>query len=490
MSSTGPESTRFDSRALLVLMLLYAAVYAAWYPRTFSILDEQAFLSFGTALSRGTVYADVAGVDAARAIEIDGHRAPRVSLGMPALLAPIVAVDWRGGFLVALALHLIGTWACAAMLGALGLRPIFAALYLFHPVAALYTRTVMSDIPTMALTTVTLWLLVRTHSRPLLAGLVIGLTPHLRGSQLVVIAGLGLAFALRDLARSREHGWAALTPSLWLAAGVLPGVLGWMAVNAAIYGGPFETPVTWPLSVEHIPRNLPRYLVSQNLVYPLGLVIGLLYPSRLRAAAALVAVGLLGLYGTFLHLYEGFGTLTSLIVGDRFFLPLFPLLLPGYAGALTALLARAGQRGPPLLALGVAGLVAAYGLVTYLHDERLARQSEIQRGLYENTADGSVILSNSHAREYFLDAIGPRRRIDSVELLTPDRPPEALLREIEAHIPNVYVFTAERTDKRGAHDAAPGALAAFVHERYAVQPVVALDLWPDRIRLERLTAKR
>jgi hypothetical protein len=472
------------------LIAFFIGVYAAWYPRTFSILDEQAFLSLAVTLTKCTVYADVAGVDSVRTISIGEHLAPRVGLGTSLLFAPIVNWNWRACFAIVLGVHLVGVLACAGALRKVELPVWYAALYLFHPVAALYSRTATSDVPTMALTMLGLWLYLQPRSRPFLAGLCWGLMPHFRFAQVVAIAALGAAVFLRDLIHSHRVGRIELRRTLVLGAGLCPGVLLWLALNTIIYGGPLDTPISWPLSAEYLPVNLPRYLLSQNLIYPLALLVALFFPSRVRLECVLLSVALLGLYGCFKHLYQGFGP-ASILIGDRFFLPLFPLVVIPYAGALDWLLSRSGRWAGLLTFAGLGVLATLYVAVSISHGTRLDRQSAVQDLLYDSTPPGSIILLNPNAREYFFAPLGDRAQMLPSAFL-PEREgydPETR-RLIRDAIPDVYVFTAVRSDREDLTKQRVESILNFAREHYEVEELAQVNTWPDQIHLLRLTAER
>jgi len=493
-----PTGTTFERRIpqrshsylLGGLMVFFIGVYAALYPRTFSIIDEQAYLSFAFVLAKGTVYADVAGVDATRSIRIGEHVAPRFGLGASFLFAPVVKRNWQASFAIVLGVHLVGVLACAGALRKVELPVWYAALYLFHPVAALYSRTATSDVPTMTLTMLGLWLYLGPRSRPFLAGLCWGLMPHFRFAQAVAVAALGASALLRDLIQSHRTGRIELRRSLLLGAGLCPGVLSWLALNTIIYGGPLDTPIAWPLSTEYLAANLPRYLLSQNLIYPFALLVAFLYPSRVRLECVLLSVSLLGLYGCFRHLYHGFG-LASILIGDRFFLPLFPLIVIPYAGALDWLLSRSGRWACFLKLAGLGALASMYLVISVQHDTRLDQQAEVQRLLYGSTSAGSVILLNENAREYFFAGIGDRRQMPSSVFLPGQEgyDPETR-RLIRDAIPDVYVFTAVRSDREDLTRQRVESILDFARDHYEVEEVARLDAWPDQIRLLRLTAER
>jgi hypothetical protein len=472
------------------LVLFFAAVYLAWYPRTFSIQDEQAYLSYALVLSQGTLYPDVAGVHMTRAMPAGDHVVPRFGLGTSLLFAAVVNFDWRLSFALILLIHLAGTLACAATLRKVDLPTWYACLYLFHPVAALYSRTAMSDIPTMTLTMLGLWAYLAPRSRPLLAGLCWGLMPHFRFAQSVVVAMLGLATFLRDVAKMRETRRLDLRRTFLVGCGMLPGLVLFGAVNTIFYGGPLDTPIYWPLSVEYLPRNLSQYLVSQNLIYPLALLIGVTFPSRLRLECALVYAAVLALYGTFRGAYEGSG-LVAMVIEDRYFVAVLPLLLVPYAGALEWVLQRSGRARPVLASLGVAALAVSWVAISVMHDRRLEQQEHVQREIYAATSEDSVIVLNFLAEEYLFEPLGARRVRKWSNVWAEDGPEIASVRRlVSAAAPEAYVLIVLRTDRR--HDPGWGAdsLLRFAREHYVLDEAASIDRPPDRVLLLRVTGER
>jgi hypothetical protein len=482
------SSWSIERWVLVALGLLFAAVYFALYPPTYSIVDEQGYLSYGLAISRGTPFADEAGVFAIRSDYVKGHLVPDFAIGTSVLIAPTFLFDWRASFGVIMLVHLLGTTACAVALRRAGIAPLLAALYLFHPVATLYSRTVMSDIPatTLMMAGVAAWLGPRRH--PVLAGLAIGLTPHFRFAQAGIVAAFGLAVLLRDLLQSREKGRLQLRTTILFGMGLLPGVLTWMAVNAFLYEGPLSPPISDPLSLSRVPDNLPRYLLSLNLVYPLCLAVAFLHPSRVRLECIVVGTTALLVYSSFSHLYVGFGTLAQMVIGDRFFLPLFPLLVISYAGALERLLGLLPRWRTALLALGIAGLTLAYVGLSLRHQSRLEQQDQIQRAVYAATAEGAFVICDSQVGlEYFFDPIGKRRPYLSL-FLDPSHPrySPALDRAITAEIPDVYLVTGSRHDQ--THGTNP-ALEVARAKGYQLLLVGDEQTDRERVRIYQVTGR-
>ncbi len=478
------ESRLGTKAAPWALGLAFAVVYALLYPATYSILDEQGYLSYALTLLHGTPYPDVAGVRVVRAVFYahSGHLAASFPPGTSALIAPALAVlPWRTAFACIALTHLAGSALCALALRRAGLPRGFALLYLLHPVAVLYSRTVMSDVPAMALTmgAVAVWL--GPERRPALAGALLGASCWFRFAQLPLLAAFGAAQLWRAL-RSRDERAALVR----FVAGALPFVAALLAFNLLMYDVPLPAS-EGAFGLANVPRNIATHLAHLNLVYPLLLIAALAFPSALRVECALGALGTLAMYAAFFHQYQGFGALGQIVIADRFFLPLFALLCVPYAGALDALLARVPRWRSLCMTLGGVGLACVGLAISVLHQQRLHAQAEIQDLVYANTEPGSIIVCASlSAHELFFDGIG-RRDVLSWAALDEN---STVLPALRNAIPRVYIVAAERTDQTGRDTRGVEHLLGDARREFTFRPVARVDRAPDRVTLYQVTGLR
>jgi hypothetical protein len=493
LARPGDQPGRRSAWLIAGLCLFYVVVYAALYPPTYSIGDEHGYLSYGLSLARGSFYPDVVDVRVGRVMSqpATGHLAPVFAIGTSVLVAPVAEIDWRASFAVILGVHLLGTFFCAVALRRLGLSPIYASLYLLHPVAALYSRTVMSDIPTMTamMAAVAAW--VGTRRRPLLTGLALGLSVNFRFSQAVLVAAFGIAVLARDLVRSRREGALKLESSLRVALGLAPGLLLFLAVSLHLYGG-FFLPPGARFALANIPDHLPRYLLTQNAFYPLGMLVAFFFPSRLRLECICVTLVALLLFGSFNHLYEGFGSLAQALIGDRFFLPVFSLIIIPYAGALDWIVNRWARWRRAMLSAGICGLMLTYVALSVVHQDRLRHQAEIQNTIYDSTAEDAIILFGSvTAGEYFFDGLGRRVPMPWYWLNSRhEKFKREYVEQVREAIPNVYVLSAERTDRDRLDARLRSNMLTAISMGFIYEPVVSAEIPPDRIEIYQITRTR
>src|SRR5438270_599437 len=116
----------------------------------------------------------------------------RSLLALPLLVAGGVRATFLSGLLV----HLATTWVGAMVLARLGRSPLWAALLLFHPTLALYSRTMMGDEAAGLGLLIAAWALARTD-RPgsgAWAGAGVGLGALMRYHAGVALPLVALAF--------------------------------------------------------------------------------------------------------------------------------------------------------------------------------------------------------------------------------------------------------------------------------------------------------
>ena len=291
---------------------------------------------------------------------------PRYPVGWPALLAPFTRLPWPGLFFATVGLHLLGAWLFSILLARRGLDRRWALLYLAQPTLLAFSRTLMAE-PLAALQTVAVILLADLES-PFWLGLIAGVAPLVKLSQLLVVAPVAAMWLLRWPRGRRLRAWSRAI------AGVLPGLALCLVLNGHLYG-------RWQGLVYHSgyassPTQalgwLGLGLLQLSAAWPL-LPLGALFATAEELAGALAITLYLAVYG---YHYRGPNLLATLVVGARLHTPAIVLLLPGYArllDRLSATLASATWRRQlipgVLLAFSCIAPFVVYGRVSQRRQE-------------------------------------------------------------------------------------------------------------------------
>lgn len=448
---------------LALVGLAAALVVLTWAvvaPATWTIFDEQAYLTQALRLAAGDPFPAAPELDGLALpgprmlVDDAGREVPEFALGWPLFLSPLAPAGPTFAFALALVLHLLGTGAFIGVLRRLGMRESWALLYLLHPTAVLLSRSAMADVPTMAATALGLyaWLEPRRPRRgALIAGLIWGASVHLRLSQGALALALLGAALWTDHARGERRAPALL-------AGLAPGLVGAVLVSVWMHGA-LVPPTTASLSASWLLGNLPAYAIWLLLLYP-GLLLTPIRRGPLRAEGGAVLVASLVLFGSFEHRYAGLEG-GALVVGLRFFLPATVLLLPGYAHLLEALASGLPARwGRTLAAACGIGLVAV-GIAIQARHGAVQRAQQVRVDAVAEALSGDLLLATNDAREL---------------LLEPDAPvvPWFRVPALAEHLARrdaIQVLTAARADRLDGGQEAD-ALRSFAQARWHLEEVV------------------
>jgi hypothetical protein len=402
---------------LVTAALAFAAVQFAAWPVAIANQDETTYLAGAYILRHLTVFADVAHVPLLWDIPHAGHSALLYPPGQSALLAPFTFGGWRLAFAANLLAHLTGFFLFSVLLKQLEIRRAWALLYLFFPPLVLFSRTLMSDVPSAALTVAVLLAWLRGPRGRALAGVLLGASLFLRYANLLTFIFLALAAGLGDLAALR-HGARRGWQTLWLpplVAGFLPLCALFLAYNVAVYGHP-TTPgyaSVGLFGLRHLPGHLAVYGAVLMLVYPLMLLAPLAYRGRLRVEVLVVSYGVLLAQSAYYFL-NAYGSLAErAFVGSRLLLPVVPLFLVAYAQGLDRVVGWTRgriQAKVPLIAGGLLlfGTVATL-LISNLHQQRLEHAAQA-RAAIERTVPGPALhLINGETAKFLSPAWGNRQ---------------------------------------------------------------------------------
>ncbi|HEY2157382.1 MAG TPA: hypothetical protein VGH33_17270 [Isosphaeraceae bacterium] len=410
----GAATDRTGWGALVLLMAAYAALFVAYYPPLPGIEDEAGYLnqalvwSHGAISAEGAGYPDMPSFFESKGRHVSGRNPGRSLAALPFLMAGGVAATFASGLLI----HLATTAVAAAVLARLGRSPLWAALVLFHPTLAIYSRTIMGDEAAGLGLLLAAWAVTRTESprAGLWAGLAVGLAALMRYH-----AGLALPFVASAFrfpaARPRPWRQAALC----LASGGLCGGL-IVAYNLAMFGRATDPNPTMHgplLDTGYVAANAKFYAVALMLVWP-GM---LLAPILDRSILRWLARGICGLYlAFFLACYwydQGGSWAETCVLGLRLISVALPVWIVSYAGVVDEWVAaplrrRIGRRwSRALAAAGCLGLLAATGLMFARHQRHLDDLGAARAAMARAVPDGASVIANGAVYKLFAIPSGP-----------------------------------------------------------------------------------
>ena len=443
----GP-TRRSQTRAIQLVLLIYAAGFVLFWPSAILVSDEAAYVGSAWAFAHGqTTQEERDGLTGEVRHVLPGRYPP----GTAALQAPLVlALGFRGAPLVSLLGYLLTGLLLLRWLQREGRSPLFALVFLGFLPALVLGRVAMSDLPSALIVAGSQWLVFESRERDesgrqkgvpaapavFFAGLLGGASLLFRETNALLVIPLLVGALLR---RGRR-------PLPLLAGGLLGAGLRLFGSWAA-FGDPLFTKdhgYGWSLAwaIDH----LPLYLGVLLVLAPLGLFGALAYRGPRRAEIIVTALGSFGFFLAYGYSGEESGPLKQLVLGPRFFIPLVPLLSIALAEALPRLWSARGRPGGERLAsaLGSLWTLAVLGAALAVHpvlDHYGRGQGELAEALVAATSGrGAVVLDGVETGKYLNAWDEPRATVELSSL------PPAELGRLVARDGVAFVALLDRGD--------------------------------------------
>ena len=389
---------------LYVGAALYVLTFLVLYPRTFAIVDEDAYLTQTFLFRAGRLSYDGSGIPAPHmTVETAGRMVSKYPPGNALFLLPFTLLGWRAVFVSGLVFALAGAVLFRSILKRLAPEsvPAWSLLYLFYPAVVLFSRTIMSDLLAATLVLAAFYCLLRRDAWLVVSGLVLGLACLVRYSNAVFVP-VFVTLALRPAG-------ARLRSTLLFLAGFAPlaGLI--LAYNAYAYGAPFSFPMylTGHFSPAYLLHNAWYYGTSLLVLYPLMLITPLTAGKGLRLLLGLPAGALLILYCFFSYTYDVPSVSARLTIGIRYLLPALPFFILAFVATADRLTRR--FRGTGWLKYAALAIMALLSVaIQSRHDRYLRVQAGYQRLLLDNVPDSALLLCNKDVSELVSYAWGWR----------------------------------------------------------------------------------
>ncbi len=413
---TGPSpAARNGNRLLLAGMLAYAVAFLLYYPRTFAIVDEDAYLTQALLFRSGALSYDESPIPAPHmTVDIAGRQVSKYPPGNSLFLLPFTALGWRAAFLSGLVLALAGTLLFASVLRRLhpDADPAWALLYLCYPPVVLLSRTLMSDLLAATAVLLAFALLLRRGWWMLGAGLALGFACLVRYSNAILVP----VFILMACLTGRQRIRAALL----VLGGTIPGLATAALYNAYAFGGPLAFPMylTGLFAPGFFFRNLWFYAGNLILLYPLMLVAPAFAGRGRRLLLALPAGAVLLVYCFFSYIHAVPSLAERLTIGMRYLLPAAPFWILAFAIAVERLAGKArwtmwGRD------LGIAAMLALAVLIHARHARHLEDQDRYRQLLYESMPASALVVCDKEVSELISHAWGDRSYLRFAEFDVP-----------------------------------------------------------------------
>ena len=308
-------------KGLYFYILILLAIYMLLFPKHHLISDEVYYAQQGVMFFQDkdafeiTEWSD--GNPSLRNTDIRNYK-----IGTGLLTGSMMSVFGnKAQYLIGILSLLISILAIGFTLKQLGYSPYWSSLLAISPVNGLLCRTIMSDLPSMALSAIFVFLLIRnkrTIHENICAAFLLGISFFFRETNVAVLGMLSLPFLLG------KNNYKLL----YLITALISGAL-FAFITVNIFHEPLFSRDLGGLefSLTNIPKNLLIYFLALTVIIPLGGIFIFAYKGKHSRLFQLVTTILVTIY--LLYEYNGFNASGSkgALLNARFLLPLFPITI-------------------------------------------------------------------------------------------------------------------------------------------------------------------
>ncbi|MFA5142308.1 MAG: hypothetical protein WC471_05040 [Candidatus Woesearchaeota archaeon] len=381
-------------------IFVYIFAFLYFYPSFFSIADENAYLAGISFLTEGEVSTyDIFKSYYSADLPDSDKFVPAYQLGNSVIILPFAMIDWRLIFLSGLIFHLLNLWIFVKILKKYGLNKRYGLLYLLYPGFIFYSRTVMSEIPTITFTLLGFYFyLSEKKNSKLLAGLMLGISCLLRLTNGLLLIGfmiIPLYKTIRNLFKGKSWFNKDIKLFLEIFTGALPSLLLILAFNYFAYDGIFNTRYAgggtnvyyymlgFGISKFSNLMILWKPLLILCTIYPLMGISPFLGKYNKKAEIILITILSLLVFGK-IDVFR-YSWLINFTVGHRYFFSIIPLLLIPYSLFLNKYFKK-------LVSISIISLMIITPLIMYEQSLYTDTKYEVMKQIYAVVPDSELIV--------------------------------------------------------------------------------------------------
>ncbi|GEM_PF-3340529 len=401
---------------IIISILLFMGLYLFFYPTFYTTMDEAGYFDFAYNLKEGRIlYEDP--MYAHFTLDAGKGLVSYYTIGLSALLLPFTFISWKALFLLNPLLHIGAFWFVYKILKKCSINPYMSFFYLFYPGFVLYARTLTADMVSASLFVIAFYFYLKDDKKNyFISGVIFGLICLIKYYN-IILAGCAVLARLFFPAKGKRLN------ILYLCYGILPFALFILLYNYRYYGGIFQFPyriIGIEFSFNDIVRNLPVYIASTLLIYPLMIISPFMVKNHnaiKRPGVIICFIFLLFISSNFFHQGSDYVHSLSfrhiakyLMVSQRYILPIITLLLMFYLIILDRYAKKGKNRNIFIVFALCVFLMGVY--VSFAHQKYLLQGSAIRDAIYQNTEEGGIIICDGETSKFLQKNWGDRKYVD------------------------------------------------------------------------------
>ena len=220
-----------DKSYVAIALVVFAAIFFAFYPSYFTSIDEHTLLKNSLLLHEGQIGEQNPELACRSTIYNQQGYVAAQFFGKSVFLLPFTFFGLDGVMLSGLLIHILNAILLYLILKKLSIDPRFTILYIFMPVMLWEARTLYSELLVLTAFLAAFYFYIKnTRNSNFISGAIFGLAMFVRYEAIAGFAAFSLPLLFSDRKKLLE-----------LAAGFIPVVVLIMAFNTYAYSGPLST---------------------------------------------------------------------------------------------------------------------------------------------------------------------------------------------------------------------------------------------------------
>lgn len=371
--------------------IIFIFLFLFTYPKMYSFLDEAGYMGMSYTLKKWTIYPDEAHLKFPQSFFNGTHVVFKHPFGWPLFLIPFTPLKGKIIFVGTIFYFIIGYVFFLKILKTFEIPIYYSFIYLFYPPFVIYSRTIMSDLPSGAFVLISLYSLLRNkNSYYFVAGFLIGISISIRYPNIFFLFVFSLSLFLKNK-----------SASLLYLLGAFPWGISIILYNYFCYNSIFGDLAHTGFFTKRVFFDyFLHYLLSLFLLYPFFPLSPLFGKKPFRYETIAVSAIFVIFYSFWYFYQKRDNFFETLIMGPRFIIPIMFLLIPYYPLVLERTFSLFGKGVRSILKTAFPLVLIITSLIISLkHQKFTIKQREFRDFIIENTPQSEILVLLSNTSE-------------------------------------------------------------------------------------------
>jgi hypothetical protein len=357
----------------------------------YSFLDEAGYMGMTYTLKKGTIYADQANLKFPQSFFNGEHVVFKHPFGWPLFLIPFTPLNGNLMFLGTLFYFVLGYIFFLKILKLFEAPDYYGFLYLFYPPFVIYSRTIMSDLPSGVFMLISFYFLLKEKRfHYFLAGFLTGISVSMRYPNIFFFLVFSISLFMKDRKGFTLYLLGALPWGIFI---ILYNYYSYHTFSGDLAHTGFFTRKVFLNYFFH-------YLLSLFLIYPFLPLAPHFSKKALRYETTAVLFIFVVFYSFWYFYQMRDNFVETLIMGPRFIIPVMFLLIPYYPFLCERIFSASIKNLRTFLKIlfPFIFIIAGSG-ISLKHQKFTIRQKAVRDFIIENTPEGEDLVLLSHTSE-------------------------------------------------------------------------------------------